>query len=115
MLDLAGVKPLSELNGKPTWGIQGKSLVESFASDKNIERPFLFFEHSGHEALRNDDWKIVHKKGGPWELYNIRGDRAENTNVAKEYPETLQQMIQAFKTFQNKGTRMNQGLPPENK
>jgi arylsulfatase len=113
MLDLAGVKPLSMYNAKPVWTIQGKSLLESFRADKRIDRPFLFFEHAGHEALRNDDWKIVHKNGAPWELYNMRNDRAETLDVANDFPEILQKMVREFNTFKEEADRMHKQLPAQ--
>jgi arylsulfatase A-like enzyme len=64
----------------------GKSLKPAFAKDRIIERDALFFHHLENRALRVGDWKIVTNGSGPWELYNIRTDRGETTNLATRDP-----------------------------
>jgi arylsulfatase len=64
----------------------GKSLRPAFAKDRIIERDALFFHHLENRALRVGDWKIVTNGTGPWELYNIRIDRGETTNLATRDP-----------------------------
>ena len=33
------------------------------------------------------DWKLVAPKGAPWELYHLRGDRAESNDLSQRYPD----------------------------
>jgi arylsulfatase A-like enzyme len=42
----------------------------------------LYFEHEGHRAVHEGEWKLVAQKGGPWELYNVSKDRTELDNLA---------------------------------
>jgi len=48
--------------------------------------------HEGNRALRLGDWKVVASKGDPWELYNLKTDRAEQHNLASEKPELLEEL-----------------------
>jgi arylsulfatase len=38
------------------------------------------------------DWKLVAARGDPWELYDLRDDRAESHNLAQERPEKVQEL-----------------------
>lgn len=77
LVDLAGGKQ------PPT---PGKSLVPAFAKDRPIEREALFFHHLDNRAIRVGDWKLVSNSKGPWELYNLKTDRGETTNLAAREP-----------------------------
>ena len=43
-------------------------------------------------ALRRGDWKIVAAKGDPWELYDLRTDRAEMNNLASDNPDLTKEL-----------------------
>jgi arylsulfatase len=81
-VDLAGGKYPAERAGKHVQPMEGKSLAPAFAG-KPIQRDAIFWEHEGNRALRIGDWKLVAKgSGGPWELYNLAGDRTEMHDLA---------------------------------
>lgn len=66
--------------------LEGRSLRVAFAG-KTIEREALYWEHEGNRAIRCGDWKLVARgERGPWELYNVRSDRAELVNLAEQEP-----------------------------
>lgn len=44
------------------------------------EAPMLW-EHEGNCAVRDGVWKMVRKRGGPWEMYNLERDRTELNDV----------------------------------
>ena len=47
----------------------------------------------GNRALRKGDWKIVAAgTNSPWELYDLRTDRAESTNLADQMPEKVREL-----------------------
>ena len=64
-----------------------------------IEREALFWEHGGNRAVRVGDWKLVAKKGKPWELYNLAEDRTELNNLAAAQPEQVTEMAAQWKAF----------------
>ncbi|MBW3598137.1 MAG: hypothetical protein KY475_12795 [Planctomycetes bacterium] len=46
----------------------------------------------GNRAICVGDWKLVAAKGGPWELYGLRNDRAESNDLAKVHPEKMKEL-----------------------
>ena len=52
----------------------------------------LWWAHEGNRALRVGNWKITALKGGPWELYDLTTDRAEQHNLAESKPEKLKEL-----------------------
>lgn len=92
VLEIAGAKATTSLAGKPIPKAPGHSLVPAFAADVKIQRESLWWSHEGHRALRLEDWKLVAAKGDPWELYDLKNDRAETSNLAAKHPQRVQQM-----------------------
>jgi hypothetical protein len=86
VLELAGATYPTNFHGNPITPPEGRSLVHTFANT-NIEPRLLFFEHEGNRAVRSYDWKLVaNGRTGPWELFDLAGDRTETTNLAALYP-----------------------------
>ncbi|MSV32920.1 MAG: arylsulfatase [Bryobacterales bacterium] len=77
---------LADLAGAAKPPTLGKSLVPAFAKDRAIERDFIFFHHLDNRAIRVGDWKLVANGKGPWELYNLKADRGETTNLVTREP-----------------------------
>ena len=96
VLDLAGVGKPKEWKGEPIPEAPGHSLVSAFAKDETIPRENLWWLHEGNRALRAGDWKLVAAKGDPWELYDMRTDRAEQVNLAAKMPEKVTEMEQTW-------------------
>jgi arylsulfatase len=89
-LQLAGVQKPKDWAGEPIPLAPGKSLVPAFAKDAKVDRDCLWWLHEGNRAVRVGDWKLVAAKNQPWELYDLRTDRAEQNNLASKMPEKAQ-------------------------
>ena len=102
--ELAG--PVDGNVGRPTGAppLPGRSLVRSFASDRRIERDFLYWHHLNHRALRVGDWKIVSAgtadQEGPWELYDLGRDRTELKDLAARDPDRLGRMTNEWQRLE---------------
>jgi arylsulfatase len=48
--------------------------------------------------VRLGDWKLVAAKGDPWELYDMRTDRAEQHNLASQMPEKVTELEERWNT-----------------
>ena len=93
VLEIAGGKPLENWEGKPVPAAPGRSLVPAFAKDNTVPHDYLWWMHEANRALRVGDWKIVAAgKDAPWELYDLRTDRAESVNLAAKQPERVKEM-----------------------
>ncbi|MDP0491356.1 MAG: arylsulfatase [Verrucomicrobiota bacterium JB023] len=70
----------------------------------DVERDFLFWEHQGNLALRMGDWKIVKTPyhDNEWELYNLKNDRGETTDLAGEHPEKVKTMAAKWQALSEK-------------
>jgi arylsulfatase len=96
VLALAGVQKPTEWKGEPIPDAPGKSLVPAFAKDEPIARDSLWWLHEGNKAIRIGDWKLVAAKGDPWELYDLKTDRAEQHDLAAQMPDKVKELEQAW-------------------
>jgi arylsulfatase len=97
LADLAGNdRPHAKEKAPP---LPGRSLRSALARDVNIPRDYVFFHHLDNKALRQGDWKIVTNGNAPWELFNLRRDRGETTNLAASQPERLKRMASTWESL----------------
>ena len=103
-LELSGATYPAIYNGNDIIPLSGKSFASVFKTGKRDQRhEFIGFEHFREKALvTNDGWKMVQ---GPrnaefeWELYNLKTDRTEMSNVAAQHPEKLRELIEKYKEW----------------
>ncbi len=98
LVDLAG-GDANALRAPGAPALSGTSLVPAFARDGAVKREKpIYFHHSNNRALREGNWKIVAAgKDGPWELYDMRTDRAEQQNLAAKDPARVERMAAVWK------------------
>jgi arylsulfatase A-like enzyme len=92
---------VAELTGARTpAGLDGLSVAPTILSKgTQKQHDFLYWEfHEGgfKQGVRMGDWKAVREKiGTPLELYDLKKDISEKTNIAKDNPEIIRQ-IEAY-------------------
>ncbi len=96
ILDILEVEAPPQWEGEPIPPRPGRSLKPALAEDVTIQRDSLWWLHEGNRAIRVGDWKLVAAKGAPWELYDLRTDRAESRNLAAEHPDKVRELEQAW-------------------
>jgi arylsulfatase len=71
--------------------------------------------HEGNRAVRVGDWKLVAAgNNAPWELYDLKTDRAESNNLAAAHPEKVRELDQVWTRMADEFTVLaSQDLPPE--
>uniref|UniRef100_UPI00286C4A1F sulfatase-like hydrolase/transferase n=1 Tax=Armatimonas sp. TaxID=1872638 RepID=UPI00286C4A1F len=60
--------------------VEGINLTPALAGKPLLPRP-IFIEHEGNKSVRDGDWKLVGLAGKPWELYNLKLDPTELTDL----------------------------------
>jgi arylsulfatase A-like enzyme len=84
------------MGGSATLPLEGESLLPIFEGENRPDRSPIFWEHEGNRAVRQDEWKLVALQGQAWELYNMKSDRTELTNLAAIYPEKVKEMSSLY-------------------
>jgi arylsulfatase A-like enzyme len=113
VLELAGIEKPKEWKGEPLPPAPGKSLVPAFAKDVTIARDSLWWLHEGHRAVRVGDWKLVALNNEPWELYDLRTDRAEQNNLAAKMPEKVKELEKVWQQQTDSFTELSKkSMPP---
>lgn len=94
ILDLAG------LNLKPQQHQDGQSLLPVLKGGSLEDRPLIWhYPHYGNQGgepssiIRQGEWKLIHYyEDGRNELYNLKNDLEEQTNVAEDHAELVKAM-----------------------
>ena len=97
VLELVGLVKPKDWLGEPIPTSPGKSLAAAFSKDETIPRDNLWWLHEGHRAVRVADWKLVASRGEPWELYDLKTDRAEQHDLAAKMPVKVKELEQAWR------------------
>ena len=89
-LELAGAK--TDDRFKP----EGQSIETMLKGGAGEADRTFAWEHEGNRAIRKGKWKLVRLPDGPWELYDIEADRAEQHNLAAQQPEIVKELSAAY-------------------
>jgi arylsulfatase A-like enzyme len=92
LVDVAGAQYPRMRADVPVLPMEGVSLRPAFANKSLGRKSPLFFEHDGSRAVRDGRWKLVGKRGGEWELYDIETDRTELNDLAKRRPDKAREL-----------------------
>ncbi len=108
ILDVCGLKMPKEYRGVEQWPLSGVSMRYSFTAkpDAKTQKKRQYYSMLGTRGMWEDGWKAaaIHApltgKGNfdkdEWELYHVDEDRSESKNVAKENPQKLKELIDAW-------------------
>ena len=106
VLELAGIEKPKEWKGEPIPEAPGKSLVPALKKDVAISRESIWWLHEGHRAVRVGDLKLVAAEGDPWELYDLKTDRAEQNNLAAKMPEKVKELEKVWQAQTDEFTEL---------
>ena len=110
VVDMAGGSVAQPKEAPP---LPGRSMRPAFAKDGAAPKEYIYFNHNDNHALRVGDWKLISTgKGGPWELYNLKTDRAEQKNLAAAQPDRLAAMAAKWKSLDDDFVKQREAAAP---
>lgn len=90
--------------------LQGKSLLPLLESPAlptaETQHPVFWALEDTTRGYLDYPWKIVSINEGPWQLFDVKIDPCEITNLANEYPEKVESLGQIWKRFAREETTM---------
>jgi len=104
LLDLTGVEAPTERHGEPLIPMAGRTFAPTLADpDHPDTRTEQVYEMVGHRGYYRDGWEVVtrHRPLTPiddaeWELYDLRSDPTELTDLAREHPDKVAELAAAW-------------------
>jgi len=82
--EAAGVRYPQTFNGNEIVALQGESFIQALRGKRWSREKPLCWEHEGNCAVRKENWKLVKKYPGDWELYNMEQDRTELVDLKEK-------------------------------
>jgi arylsulfatase len=92
-VELTGATYPAEYNGLKIPPMEGKSLAPVLKGGVREGHDYLFWEYNHDKAALHDNWKIVALPGGPWRLYNLANDRAEQNDLSRAHPDIFNDLV----------------------
>lgn len=92
MMELAETTYPQDLNGQKLKPVSGASLLPILKGKERKPHETLFWQYGKGKAVRTGDWKLVKYGDADWELYNLKEDRTEMNNLARQQLERVSQM-----------------------
>jgi arylsulfatase len=100
--DLTDTKYPKVHKGNNITPMPGRSLVPAMKGDTLTIHEALYWEHLGNRAIRKGEWKLVARKGDPWELYNLSSDRSETNNLILSEAQIADELEQIYEKWAEK-------------
>ena len=97
--ELAGTEYPEVYKGNKITAMPGQSLVPAMKGDTKDIHEALYWEHLGNRAIRKGDWKLVARKGDPWELYKLSSDRSETNNLIQSETQIAEELEQMYENW----------------
>jgi arylsulfatase A-like enzyme len=100
--DITGIEYPETYKGNKITPMPGNSFAPILRGEDVLNNDPIFWEHNGNQAVRKGDWKLVAKKGKPWELYNLSEDRTETNNLVEQETARVNQLKESYKNWAEK-------------
>lgn len=98
-LEITGASYPHIRRGQPTLLLEGRSMLSALIGKPSPPRAPIFWEHEGNRAMRSGDWKLVARRGGAWELYDVSSDRTETRDLAAAHPDRVREFSALYSTW----------------
>jgi arylsulfatase A-like enzyme len=98
-LELGGARYPKTFRGAPLPPMEGLSLASLARGGTHRGHDTLFWEYNGDRAVLRGDWKLLSFANGPWELYDLSTDRAEQQNLVERRPDVARDLAERWETW----------------
>ena len=85
-LDMAMPGKLQKRNSQITDSLPGQSFLSLLQGKSWSRKTQMFFQYMDNRAIRTYKWSMAEVDGSGWELYDLRKDILETTDVSKQFP-----------------------------
>ncbi len=99
ILEAVGAKYPAERNGVKIQKLEGVSLLPAINNKPLKRKAPLFFEHEGSRAVIDGDLKLVSLTGDFWELYNIKQDPTETTDLSRRFKSEVDELSKKWELW----------------
>ena len=104
LLDLAGIEPIEEINGRPAKKMHGMSFTSVLDDAEALSpRTEQYYECWSNRAFYRSGWlaRSIQKRGQPidldnWTLHNLDDDFSESTDLRDQHSDKLDELVAAF-------------------
>ncbi|QDV47686.1 Arylsulfatase [Stieleria neptunia] len=115
-VDLGEATYPPEFNGQAIKPMRGQSLKPLLTGDGVFTKRTLYWEHEGNAAIRVGDRKLVRASiRGSWELFDLKTDRTEQTDLAAESPAEVKTLATRWRKWANEVGAMPKPGPKKKK
>lgn len=98
-LEAAELKHPAEFNGRFVQPLEGVSFLPALRGEPWRRGRPIFFEHEGNRAVRDGRWKLVSRRPGHFELYDMMEDRTELRDLAEKDKPRVEKMQVLYHEF----------------
>ena len=99
LIEISGAKYPESVNGGSIKPPEGRSLIPVFTADPEDAPRELCWEHFGRKAVRSGHWKAVKNGKSPWELYDLKDDPTEITDLAAGNPQLTEKLAAQWQSW----------------
>ena len=100
LLEITEAQYPKKFNGEDITPLRGISFLPVLLGKQVKRNNPLFWQWKQGRAMLQDEWKIVKlSKNAPWDLYNIKEDPTETTNLSNKYPDKVKELDNKFQQW----------------
>lgn len=104
-VELAAAEYPTEFDGRTITPHESLSLAAVIGGGKQPHDHAYYFNHAGTHAIIKGDFKVVREGKGPWALYNLTENRTETRDLAKQYPQRVEELTALWEARWGKKTK----------
>jgi arylsulfatase len=103
VLDATGASYPDTYDGRDILPVEGKSLLPVLAGGDREGHEALYWTHTDNHAIQRGRWKLVSPDGREtWQLYDMKNDRTETTDLADERPALVTDLAEQHQAWSDR-------------